>query len=81
MKNKKNAPEIPPLVGAKEFSEMLGWSNQALSMKLLRQREGRTVRNPLPEPVQILAATPVLWTLEQAEDYKKRQVTSKPNYD
>lgn len=80
MKNKKNAPEIPPLVGAKEFSEMIGWSNQALSMKLLRQREGRTVRNPLPEPVQILAATPV-WTLEQAKDYKKSQGTSKPDYD
>ncbi len=61
---------IPPLVGTKEFAELLGWSKANLSTKFKRQREGRKVKNPLPEPVHILAATPV-WTLEQAEQYKE----------
>ncbi|TBV85486.1 hypothetical protein [Lysinibacillus sp. OL1] len=74
----KNTSEIQPLIGLKEFSEMLGWSKQALSMKFLRQRKGRKVRNPLPEPVQILAATPV-WTQEQVEEYKKQLATSEPD--
>lgn len=73
------ASEIQPLIGSKEFSEMLGWSKQAFSVKYIRQqREGRKVRNPLPEPVQILAATPV-WTLEQVEEYKKQLATSDPD--
>lgn len=62
--------KIPPLVGTKEFAELLGWSKANFSTKFKRQRDGKKVKNPLPEPVHILAATPV-WTLEQAEKYKK----------
>lgn len=61
---------IPPLVGIKEFAEIIGWDKARLSTKYSRQREGQKVRPPLPEPVQILAATPV-WTVEQANEYKK----------
>ena len=70
MKKNTKTQVIPPLVGTKEFAEILGWSTAAFSMKYSRQCEGRKVRNPLPKPIQILAATP-LWTLEQAEKYKK----------
>lgn len=62
---------IPPLVGIKEFSEILGWSKARLSTKWNRQREGQKVRPPLPEPIQVVAATP-LWTLEQALQFKKQ---------
>lgn len=61
---------IPPLVGTKEFAELLGWDVARLSTKYRRQQEGKKVRPPLPEPVQILASTPV-WTLEQAMEYRK----------
>ncbi|MBE3570200.1 MAG: hypothetical protein IMW92_08845 [Bacillales bacterium] len=49
---------------------MIGWEKARLSTKYSRQQEGRKVKDPLPEPVQILAATPV-WTVEQAEKYKR----------
>lgn len=61
---------IPPLVGIKEFAELLGWDKARLSTKYNRQRTGRNVRPTLPEPVQVLAATPI-WTLEQAQAYKR----------
>lgn len=58
------------LVGLKEFAEILEWDKSRLSTKYSRQRIGRNVRFPLPEPIQILAATPV-WTLKQAMKYKE----------
>ena len=58
-----------PLVGLKEFAEILNWDKARLSTKYSRQREGRKVRPPLPEPIQVLAATPI-WTLQQAVAYK-----------
>ncbi|ACA42309.1 hypothetical protein Bsph_p079 (plasmid) [Lysinibacillus sphaericus C3-41] len=58
------------LVGTKEFAEILGWTKAKLSTKYSRQRDGQKVKDPLPEPIQLLAATPV-WTLEQAMNYKK----------
>lgn len=61
---------IPLLVGIKEFAEILDWDKARLSTKWSRQREGKKVRPLLPEPVQIIAATP-LWTLKQALEYKK----------
>lgn len=60
---------VPFLVGLKEFAELLGWDKARLSTKYARQREGKKVRPVLPEPIQILAATPI-WTLRQAERYK-----------
>ena len=59
-----------PLVGMKEFAEIIGWSIARLSTKYARQREGRNVRPRLPEPIQVLASTPV-WTEQQALDFKK----------
>ncbi|SFX79583.1 hypothetical protein SAMN04487866_12627 [Thermoactinomyces sp. DSM 45891] len=53
----------------KEFAEILGWSVQRLSKKLKGQREGKKVRPELPEPIQVLASTPI-WTLEQAQEYR-----------
>ena len=61
---------IPPLVGIKEFAELLGWDKARLSTKYNRQRTGANVRPLLPEPVQVLAATPI-WTLRQAQAYKR----------
>ncbi|MFT9848190.1 hypothetical protein [Aneurinibacillus sp. REN35] len=61
---------LPQLVGLKEFAEIIGWDKARLSTKYSRQRDGKKVRPPLPEPIQILAATPV-WTKEQALAYKK----------
>ncbi|RKJ75246.1 hypothetical protein D7X33_17715 [Butyricicoccus sp. 1XD8-22] len=61
---------MPLLVGLKEFAEVIGWERARLSVKYTRQQEGKKVRPPIPEPVQMLAATP-LWTLKQAEAYKK----------
>ncbi|GIX59963.1 hypothetical protein BPADB04_49930 [Bacillus paranthracis] len=40
-----------------------------LSTKFSRQRDGKKVRPLLPEPIQILASTPI-WTLKQAKKYK-----------
>ncbi|MED1217399.1 hypothetical protein [Bacillus paranthracis] len=48
----------------------MGWDKARLSTKYSRQREGRKVRQPLPEPIQILASTPI-WTLDQAKKYKE----------
>ncbi|MCX8047398.1 MAG: hypothetical protein N3A70_11060 [Anoxybacillus gonensis] len=61
---------VPPLVGTKEFAELLGWDKARFATKWRRQREGQKVRPPLPTPIQIVAATP-LWTLDQALQYKK----------
>ncbi|QUW68508.1 hypothetical protein KFQ04_28905 (plasmid) [Pseudomonas synxantha] len=58
-----------PLVGLKEFAEILGWDKARLSAKFSRQRDGKKVRPLLPNPIQILASTPV-WTLKQAKKYK-----------
>lgn len=62
--------QIPTLVGLKEFAEEIGWDKARLSTKYSRQRNGKKVRPLLPEPIQILAATPI-WTLSQAQEYKK----------
>lgn len=67
----KEKTAIEPLVGLKEFAEILGWSTARLCAKYGRQKSGKKVRLPLPIPVQILSATPV-WTLQQALDFKKR---------
>lgn len=56
-------------MGIKEFADLLGWDKARLSTKYARQQEGKKVKNPIPEPVEILAATPV-WTVKQAEEYK-----------
>ena len=64
------AKQVPPLVGLREFAEILDWDKARLSTKWSRQQEGKKVRPPLPVPIQILAATPV-WTLKQAQEYKK----------
>lgn len=66
----KDEESIPTLVGLKEFAEIIGWDKRRLSVKLKRQQQGMKVRPPLPEPIQILAATPV-WTKQQALSYKK----------
>ena len=55
----------------KEFAEILGWDKARLSTKYSRQREGKKVRPLLPEPVQVLASTPI-WTQKQAENYKSQ---------
>ncbi|MEP9408533.1 hypothetical protein ABKP09_19640 [Peribacillus frigoritolerans] len=60
---------VPRLVGIKEFAEIIGWDKMRLSTKYSRQRKGKKVKKPVPEPIQILAATPV-WTLQQAKDYR-----------
>lgn len=60
---------VPPLVGLKEFAEILGWDKARLSTKYSRQRDGKKVRPIIPEPIQILASTPI-WTLKQAKNYK-----------
>jgi hypothetical protein len=60
---------IPPLVGIKEFAEILGWDKARISTKYSRQKSGKKVKDPLPDPIQILAATPI-WTLKQAQEYK-----------
>ncbi|MCE0555144.1 hypothetical protein LQK80_35660 [Bacillus thuringiensis] len=52
------------LVGLKEFAEILGWDKARLSTKFSRQRDGKKVRPLLPEPIQILASTPI-WTLKR----------------
>lgn len=57
------------LMGVKEFADFLGWDKARLSTKYSRQRDGRKVRPLLPEPIQVLAATPV-WTKAQAIKYK-----------
>jgi len=67
---KATGNEVEILVGTKEFAEIIGWQKAKLSTKYSRQRSGQKVKNPLPEPRQILAATPV-WTLEQALNFKK----------
>ncbi|MED0708666.1 hypothetical protein P4S91_10540 [Aneurinibacillus aneurinilyticus] len=61
---------ISTLVGLKEFAEVIGWDKARLSTKYSRQRKGKKVRPVLPEPIQVLACGPI-WTLEQAEEYKK----------
>ncbi|MCU6603795.1 hypothetical protein OCO53_25480 [Peribacillus frigoritolerans] len=68
-KSHKKDASIPQLVGIKEFAEIIGWDKMRLSTKYSRQRKGKKVRKPVPEPIQILAATPV-WTLQQAKDYR-----------
>ncbi|MDQ0271220.1 hypothetical protein [Cytobacillus purgationiresistens] len=60
---------VPPLVGLKEFAEVIGWDKARLSTKYARQREGKKVRPPLPVPIQVLASSPI-WTLEQAQNYR-----------
>ncbi|PAE90887.1 hypothetical protein CHH72_00615 [Shouchella clausii] len=55
----------------KEFAELIGWETARLSTKFARQREGKKVRPRLPEPIQILASTPI-WTVRQAEAYKRK---------
>lgn len=67
----KHIGDIPFLFGIKEFADFLGWSKARLSKKLARQKEGSNVRPALPEPIQVLAATPI-WTLEQALEFKER---------
>jgi hypothetical protein len=62
------------LVGLKEFAEIIGWDKARLSTKYSRQREGKKVRPILPEPIQILASTP-LWTKAQAKNYKEKLET------
>lgn len=59
---------VPELIGSKEFYELLGWSKERFNMIWHRQKEGKNVRMPLPEPVAILAVTPV-WTRAQAEEF------------
>ncbi|MCA1066112.1 hypothetical protein QTG56_25505 (plasmid) [Rossellomorea sp. AcN35-11] len=48
-------------IGIKEFAGIIGWSQRKLTAF-------RSNGNPMPEPVDILAATPV-WTLGQAENF------------
>lgn len=57
------------LCGLKEFANILGWKPAKLSTKFSRQHKGMKVKNPLPEPISILAATPV-WTRQQVDKYK-----------
>lgn len=56
-------------MGLKEFAEIIGWSKARLSTKYNRQREGKNVRPRLPEPIQVLASTPI-WTEQQAKAFK-----------
>jgi hypothetical protein len=72
----ENMGSNSPLVGLKEFAEILGWDKARLSTKYSRQREGKKVRPLLPEPIQLLASTPI-WTLEQAKGYKKKKLENK----
>ena len=65
-----NIPNIPQLVGVKEFSDIIGWNKSYFCTKLARQEQNLNVRLPLPPPIQKLASTPV-WTLEQAYEYKQ----------
>lgn len=53
-----------------EIAELLCWSRANFSTKFKIQWDEGKVKNQLSEPVHIYAATPV-WTLEQAEKYKK----------
>lgn len=53
-----SSPQISTLVGLKEFAKILRWDKAKLSTKLSRQQKGQRVRSSLPEPIQILAATP-----------------------
>lgn len=64
---------IAELVGMKEFAEIIGWEVAKLSTRLKRQQEGVISKYPLPEPIQVIAASPI-WTKEQALDYK-REIT------
>jgi len=64
---------LPRLYGVKEFAAALAkafpeknWSSRMLSSYMSRGYAG------LPEPVQVLAATPV-WTEEQVEEYVERR--------
>lgn len=58
------------LCGLKEFANILEWKPAKLSTKFSRQQNGMKVKNPLPEPIAVLAATPV-WTKQQVEEYKR----------
>lgn len=58
------------IVGLSEFAEIIGWDKARLSTKYSRQREGKKVRPRIPEPIQILASTP-LWTKAQASKYRE----------
>jgi hypothetical protein len=64
------------LVGLKEFAELIGWDKARLSTKFSRQREGKKVRPMIPEPIQILSATPV-WTKAQVMHFKEKLETKK----
>lgn len=66
---KLNSSVHIPLFGIKEFAEEIGWEQSRLSTKLKRQLEGQKVKYPLPEPLQVLASTPI-WNSEQVMDYK-----------
>lgn len=59
------------LVGLKEFAELIGWDKARLSTKFSRQRDGKKVRPMIPEPIQILSATPV-WTKAQVMSFKEK---------
>ncbi|MGG4264191.1 hypothetical protein [Peribacillus simplex] len=39
--NNCNGGVVPPLVGLKEFAELLGWDKARLSTKYSRQRDGK----------------------------------------
>lgn len=64
--------EMPStLVGINEFAKILGWTGARVSTLYSRQLKGKKIRNPLPQPLQVLASTP-LWKLDQAFQYKAR---------
>ncbi|MEK5217721.1 hypothetical protein [Psychrobacillus sp. FSL H8-0487] len=73
MTNKKE------LCGLKEFATIVGWKPAKLSTKFSRQLKGMKVKNPLPQPIAILAATPV-WTKQQVEEYKRSLDSTESGY-
>lgn len=68
--------EEDPLIGTKEFAEILGWNQARLSTLYRRQCAGSNVVHPLPKPMANLASTPV-WRKSQAIIYKEQLIKEK----
>lgn len=62
------------MLGLKEFADYIGWDKARLSTKYSRQCAGKKVRPRIPEPIQVLASTP-LWTKSQAKTFKEKVET------
>jgi len=65
-----------------EFAEFLGWSHQRLSKTWVTQQKGKTVRNPLPNPVHTgYRGSALLWTEGQVKKYQNElRPNSRPEW-